>query len=89
MRGFRTRCAGAAHPFGRPTGYEMLYEGRRYAPKAVIGLACLYSIGKVMQPSDFSGGEAPGPRRAVDWRPSSADAESSSLAPGGFGIVSS
>ena len=52
--------AGLAHPFGAPTGYELLHEGRRYAPKAVIGTACRYSLGRVLQPGDFSGGEAPG-----------------------------
>lgn len=52
--------AGLDHLFGEPTGYELLHEGRRYAPKAVIGLACRYSIGRVLLPSEFSGGEAPG-----------------------------
>src|SRR4051794_28632761 len=48
------------HPFGPPTGYELLREGKRYAPKAVVGLACRYSIGRILQPEEFSGGEAPG-----------------------------
>lgn len=52
--------AGIAHPFGQPTGYELVHQGKRYAPKAVIGLACLYSIGRILQPEEFSGGEAPG-----------------------------
>jgi len=51
--------SGAAHPFGEPTGYELVHEGKRYAPKAVVGLACRYSVGRILQPSDFSGGEAP------------------------------
>ena len=29
---------GAEHLFGQYTGYELLYKGRPYAPKAVIGL---------------------------------------------------
>ena len=29
-------------------------------PKAVIGLACRYSVGRVLEPQEFSGGEAPG-----------------------------
>jgi hypothetical protein len=29
--------AGLVHPFSSPTGYELVHEGRRYAPKAVIG----------------------------------------------------
>jgi hypothetical protein len=60
LRAIADLDAGAAHPFGPPTGYELVHEGRRYAPKAVIGLGCLYSIGKVLQPGDFSGGEATG-----------------------------
>src|SRR5215475_15487109 len=32
----------------------------RYVPNAVIGLACRYFLGRVLQPEEFSGGEAPG-----------------------------
>src|SRR5262245_43713762 len=52
--------AGLDHSFGQPTGYELVYQGKRYAPKAVIGLACRYSIGRALSPEEFSGGEAPG-----------------------------
>jgi len=52
--------AGIDHPFGQPTGYELVHDGKRYAPKAVVGLACRYSIGRILQPEEFSGGEAPG-----------------------------
>jgi len=52
--------AGIDHPFGQPTGYELVHEDKRYAPKAVIGLACQYSVGRILQPNEFSGGEAPG-----------------------------
>ena len=52
--------AGVAHPFGPPTGYELVHQGRCYAPKAVVGLACRYSIGRMLGPWEFSGGEAPG-----------------------------
>jgi len=31
---------GAGHPFGAPTGYELVHGGKRYDPKAVVGLAC-------------------------------------------------
>jgi hypothetical protein len=51
---------GIAHPFGAPTGYELAHSEKRYAPKAVIGMACRYSIGRLLAPSEFSGGEAPG-----------------------------
>jgi hypothetical protein len=52
--------AGTVHPFGPPTGYELVYESKRYPPKAVIGLACRHLLGRLLQPEDFSGGEAPG-----------------------------
>lgn len=52
--------AGIDHSFGKSTGYEVVHDGKRYAPKAVVGLACRYSIGRFLQPEDFSGGEAPG-----------------------------
>lgn len=52
--------AGIVHPFGSPTGYELIHDNKRYAPKAVVGLACRYSIGRILQPEEFSGGEAPG-----------------------------
>lgn len=52
--------SGLDHPFGAPTGYELIHDDKRYAPKAVVGLACRYSIGRILQPEEFSGGEAPG-----------------------------
>src|SRR3954447_9491280 len=52
--------AGIAHPFGQPTGYELVHQGKRYAPKAVVGLAFQYAIGRILRPEEFSGGEAPG-----------------------------
>lgn len=52
--------SGVAHPFGPPTGYELVHGDKRYAPKAVVGLACRYSIGRMLSPEEFSGGEAPG-----------------------------
>lgn len=52
--------AGISHPFGSPTGYELLHDGKRYAPKAVIGLAFKHLTGHMLGHEDFSGGEAPG-----------------------------
>jgi len=51
---------GIDHSFGAPTGYELAHGDKRYAPKAVVGLACRYHLGRVLQPEEFSGGEAPG-----------------------------
>ena len=60
LRALADLDAGIEHPFGPPTGYELVHEGRRYAPKAVIGLACRSLIGRVLLLEEFSGGEAPG-----------------------------
>jgi hypothetical protein len=57
--------ADVGHSFGPPTGYELIHQGRRYAPKAVIGLAFRHYDGRVLSPEDFSGGEAPGQANAV------------------------
>jgi len=52
--------AGIDHPFGLPTKFEVVHEGKRYPPKAVIGLACRYLKGRLLRLDEFSGGEAPG-----------------------------
>ena len=51
---------GSNIPFGRATGYELVHEGKRYAPKAVIGIAFRHLTGEILHHSKFSGGEAPG-----------------------------
>ena len=52
--------AGIEHPFGKPTGYELVHDEKYYAPKAVIGVAVRHLSGEILPPSDFSGGEQPG-----------------------------
>jgi len=47
---------GASHAFGESTGYDVLFEGRRYAPKAVIGLAAGKRTDSPLGPYDFKGG---------------------------------
>lgn len=51
---------GIKHSFGQPTAYELVHNAKHYAPKAVIGLACRFIIGRILMPDEFSGGEAPG-----------------------------
>ena len=51
---------GVDHPFGQPTGYELVHEGKKYPPKAVIGLAYRHLSGRMLNPDEFSGGKAPG-----------------------------
>lgn len=52
--------AGIDAPFGPATGYELVHDGKRYAPKAVIGFAVKHLTGKMLAHTEFSGGEAPG-----------------------------
>lgn len=47
---------GASHSFGPSTFYDLLYEGRRYPPKAILGLAATAATGRSYGPYDFSGG---------------------------------
>jgi hypothetical protein len=60
LRAIADLDAGVEHPFGAPTGYEVVHKGKRYPPKAVIGLAFRHFSGQILRPEDFSGGEAPG-----------------------------
>ncbi len=60
LRALTDLDGGIDHPFGAPTVYELVHDDKRYAPKAVIGLAFLHHLGRVLQPEEFSGGEAPG-----------------------------
>ena len=50
---------GEDHLFGDSTGYDVLYEGQRYPPKAVVGLAAGKLTGKSLGPYDFKGALAP------------------------------
>src|SRR5262249_34281268 len=47
-------ASGAEHPFGPPTGYELVHEGKRFAPKAVVGLAYRHATGRVLLPEQIA-----------------------------------
>lgn len=47
---------GTKHSFGESTGYDVLFNKRRYPPKALIGLAAGRVTGRVLGPYDFKGG---------------------------------
>lgn len=47
----------APHEFGESTGYDLVQDGNRYPPKAVLGLAASRLIGHPLGPYDFKGGE--------------------------------
>jgi putative restriction endonuclease len=48
---------GVEHGFGPSLKYDLVFEGRRYPPKAVLGLAAERVAERVLSPSDFSGGQ--------------------------------
>ena len=48
---------GESHPFGPSTFYDLLEGGRRYPPKAVVGLAARRALGRILRPDEFSGGQ--------------------------------
>lgn len=48
--------AGTPNGFRESTGYDVLYQQRRYAPKAVFGLAARRAAGRTLGPYDFKGG---------------------------------
>jgi hypothetical protein len=52
--------AGVSHPFFPAMRYDLIYRGKRYPPKAAVGLAVKHLNGRILQPTDFSAGEAPG-----------------------------
>jgi 5-methylcytosine-specific restriction protein A len=51
---------GVEHAFGESRDYDLLYEGKRYPPKAIIGIAAEYATGKRPHPSEFSSGVGAG-----------------------------
>jgi 5-methylcytosine-specific restriction protein B len=48
---------GSEHGFRDSTGYDLLHDGKRYPPKAVIGLAARRLRGRVLEPNECSGEE--------------------------------
>lgn len=48
--------AGVPHAFSASSNYDVLYRGRRYPPKAIVGLAAERVTGRKYGPRDFRGG---------------------------------
>lgn len=48
----------SAHGFGPTTTYDLVWEKRRYPPKAVLGTAYEFSTGQRLAPGDFEGGRS-------------------------------
>jgi len=56
LAAFAAFDSGTAHRFADSTGYDVLFEGRRYPPKAIVGIAARSVTGVDYGPEDFSGG---------------------------------
>ena len=48
----------AAHGYGPSRSYELVWEGRQYPHKAVLGTAYELATGQRLEPGDFEGGRA-------------------------------
>jgi hypothetical protein len=47
----------AKHGFAPTTTYELVRDGHRYPPKAILGTAYEFATGKRLESSDFEGGK--------------------------------
>lgn len=57
LQAIRDIDAGVGHGFAESTVYDVVFEGRRYPPKAVLGLAARRIVRRALGPYDFKGGE--------------------------------
>jgi hypothetical protein len=48
----------AEHGFGPTLTYDLVWEQRRYPPKALLGTAYELATGKRLAPGDFEGGKS-------------------------------
>jgi hypothetical protein len=48
----------AEHGFGPTLAYDLLWESRRYPPKALLGTAYEFATGQRLAPGDFEGGKS-------------------------------
>jgi hypothetical protein len=46
------------HGFAPTTTYELVWEGRSYPPKAILGTAYEFATGQRLAPGDFEGGKS-------------------------------
>ena len=47
----------AEHGFAPTTTYELVWDGRRYPPKAILGTAYEFATGRRLASGDFEGGK--------------------------------
>jgi hypothetical protein len=48
----------AAHGFAPTTTYDLVWDGRRYPPKAILGTAYEFATGQRLASGDFEGGKS-------------------------------
>jgi hypothetical protein len=48
----------AAHGFGPTTTYDLVWDERRYPPKAILGTAYEFATGQRLAPTEFEGGKS-------------------------------
>jgi hypothetical protein len=48
----------ATHGFGPTTTYDLLWNGRLYPPKAILGTAYEFATGERLSSGDFEGGKS-------------------------------
>lgn len=48
----------SAHGFAPATTYELIWDERRYPPKAILGTAYEFATGRRLAPGDFEGGKS-------------------------------
>jgi hypothetical protein len=48
----------AEHGFGPTTTYDLIWDERRYPPKAILGTAYELATGSRLDPGDFEGGKS-------------------------------
>lgn len=65
LMAFEQLDAGAKTRFAQSIKFDVIYAGKRYAPKEVIGLALETAYNRVFNPSDFKGGEETSAFRAL------------------------
>ena len=56
LESLRRIARGDDHAFAESTGFDVLFESRRYPPKAVVGVALEVMTGQPFGPYDFKGG---------------------------------
>jgi len=48
----------AAHGYAPTTTYDLIWDERRYPPKAILGTAFEFATGQRLEPGDFEGGRS-------------------------------